>query len=51
MLVGAEAEMKELCGDLHAVAPQFFNGDKHAGDFAAFEYAIEEEQLPQFLGV
>ncbi|XP_008300411.1 SH3 domain-binding glutamic acid-rich-like protein 3 [Stegastes partitus] len=41
--------MRKICGDPTALPPQLSNGDVYCGDFAAFENAIEEERLNEFL--
>lgn len=42
-------KMRELVGNEEALAPQIANGDEYCGDFEAFEAAIEEETLAEFL--
>ncbi|XP_072218022.1 SH3 domain-binding glutamic acid-rich-like protein 3 [Leuresthes tenuis] len=41
--------MRQRAGDPTALPPQLCNGDAYCGDFAAFENAIEMEQLEEFL--
>ncbi|CAJ1078190.1 SH3 domain-binding glutamic acid-rich-like protein 3 [Xyrichtys novacula] len=41
--------MRSVAGNPSALAPQISNGDIYCGDFAAFENAIEMEELEQFL--
>ncbi|XP_036003386.1 SH3 domain-binding glutamic acid-rich-like protein 3 [Fundulus heteroclitus] len=41
--------MRKMAGNAKALPPQIFNGDVYCGDFAAFENAIEMEQLEKFL--
>ncbi|XP_061602333.1 SH3 domain-binding glutamic acid-rich-like protein 3 [Cololabis saira] len=43
--------MRKRAGDKTALPPQICNGDVYCGDFAAFENAIEMEQLEKFLRV
>ncbi|XP_020621098.1 SH3 domain-binding glutamic acid-rich-like protein 3 [Orbicella faveolata] len=42
-------KMRQLAGNEEALAPQIANGDEYCGDFEAFEAAIEEETLEEFL--
>ena len=42
-------KMRELVGDDKALPPQICNGETYCGDFAAFEDAIESEELKSFL--
>jgi len=41
--------MRKMAGNPTALPPQICNGDVYCGDFAAFENAIEMEQLEAFL--
>ncbi|XP_023154228.1 SH3 domain-binding glutamic acid-rich-like protein 3 [Amphiprion ocellaris] len=41
--------MRRICGNPTALPPQLAHGDVYCGDFAAFENAIEEERLEEFL--
>ncbi|KAM4712635.1 SH3 domain-binding glutamic acid-rich-like protein 3 [Anableps anableps] len=41
--------MRKKAGNPSALPPQIFNGDVYCGDFAAFENAIEMEDLEKFL--
>ncbi|XP_042246317.1 SH3 domain-binding glutamic acid-rich-like protein 3 [Thunnus thynnus] len=43
--------MRKRAGNPTALPPQICNGDVYCGDFAAFENAIEMEQLEAFLKV
>nr|XP_020494542.1 SH3 domain-binding glutamic acid-rich-like protein 3 isoform X1 [Labrus bergylta] len=48
---GSDAKdlMRKKAGDPTALAPQICNGDNYCGDIDAFENAIENEQLEEFL--
>uniref|UniRef100_A0A8C6U7S1 SH3 domain-binding glutamic acid-rich-like protein n=1 Tax=Neogobius melanostomus TaxID=47308 RepID=A0A8C6U7S1_9GOBI len=41
--------MRRIAGDPKALPPQICNGAVYCGDFAAFESAIEAENLEAFL--
>ncbi|XP_023275901.1 SH3 domain-binding glutamic acid-rich-like protein 3 [Seriola lalandi dorsalis] len=41
--------MRKRAGNPKALPPQLCNGDIYCGDIAAFENAIEMEQLEEFL--
>ncbi|XP_041814943.1 SH3 domain-binding glutamic acid-rich-like protein 3 [Chelmon rostratus] len=41
--------MRKIAGNPTALPPQICNGDVYCGDFAAFENAVEMEDLEQFL--
>uniref|UniRef100_A0A3Q2DA66 SH3 domain-binding glutamic acid-rich-like protein 3 n=2 Tax=Cyprinodon variegatus TaxID=28743 RepID=A0A3Q2DA66_CYPVA len=41
--------MRKIAGNPTALPPQICNGDQYCGDFAAFENAVELNQLEQFL--
>ncbi|XP_037541343.1 SH3 domain-binding glutamic acid-rich-like protein 3 [Nematolebias whitei] len=41
--------MRKKAGNPTAMPPQICNGDVYCGDFAAFENAIEDNQLEEFL--
>ncbi|XP_074471006.1 SH3 domain-binding glutamic acid-rich-like protein 3 [Sebastes fasciatus] len=41
--------MRDLVGDPKALPPQIFNGDVHCGDFAAFDLAVEDGKINEFL--
>ncbi|XP_034555694.1 SH3 domain-binding glutamic acid-rich-like protein 3 [Notolabrus celidotus] len=41
--------MRQIAGNQTALPPQISNGNDYCGDFAAFENAIEMEELEQFL--
>lgn len=43
--------MRKIAGNPTALPPQICNGDVYCGDSAAFEEAIEMEQLESFLKV
>lgn len=42
-------KMRELMGDETALPPQIFVGESHLGDYDAFDAAVEEERLDEFL--
>ncbi|XP_076813022.1 SH3 domain-binding glutamic acid-rich-like protein 3 [Clavelina lepadiformis] len=42
-------EMREIAGDPKALPPQLANGKDYLGDFAAFDEAVENETLEEFL--
>ncbi|XP_064599126.1 SH3 domain-binding glutamic acid-rich-like protein 3 [Liolophura sinensis] len=42
-------KMRELCGLPTALPPQIFNGDQYCGDYQAFDDAVEEGTLMEFL--
>ncbi|XP_020366904.1 SH3 domain-binding glutamic acid-rich-like protein 3 [Rhincodon typus] len=42
-------EMRQKVGDPKAMAPQIFNGDQYCGDFEAFDKAVEEKKIKEFL--
>ncbi|XP_030260235.1 SH3 domain-binding glutamic acid-rich-like protein 3 [Sparus aurata] len=44
-----KALMREIAGDQKALPPQIANGAVYCGDFAAFENAVEAEELEKFL--
>ena len=44
-----KAKMREISGNPQAVPPQLCNGNQYCGDFQAFEDALEDESLEQFL--
>ncbi|XP_060908221.1 SH3 domain-binding glutamic acid-rich-like protein 3 [Labrus mixtus] len=48
---GSDAKdlMREKAGDPTALAPQICNGGNYCGDIDAFENAVENEQLEEFL--
>jgi len=41
--------MRELAGNPKCLPPQIANGDQYCGDFAAFDEAVEMENLNEFL--
>ncbi|XP_017282751.1 SH3 domain-binding glutamic acid-rich-like protein 3 [Kryptolebias marmoratus] len=41
--------MRKIAGDPSALPPQLCNGDTYCGDYDAFEQAVEEERLEEFL--
>jgi glutaredoxin-related protein len=45
----AKKKMREIAGNPTALPPQLCNGDQYCGGFAAFEEAVEAEELNQFL--
>lgn len=42
-------KMREIVGDPKALPPQITNDDVYCGDFEAFELALENETLNEFL--
>ncbi|XP_072022290.1 SH3 domain-binding glutamic acid-rich-like protein 3 [Amphiura filiformis] len=44
-----KAKMREVAGNDKALPPQLTNDDTYCGDFAAFEEAVENETLEEFL--
>ncbi|XP_066914701.1 SH3 domain-binding glutamic acid-rich-like protein 3 [Clytia hemisphaerica] len=44
-----KAKMREIAGDPKALPPQVANGDQYCGDYGAFDAAVEEETLNEFL--
>ncbi|XP_036941417.1 SH3 domain-binding glutamic acid-rich-like protein 3 isoform X2 [Acanthopagrus latus] len=44
-----KALMREIAGDQKALPPQIANGSVYCGDYAAFENAVEAEELEKFL--
>ncbi|KAK3747265.1 hypothetical protein QZH41_009619, partial [Actinostola sp. cb2023] len=42
-------KMREIIDNEKALPPQICNGDTYCGDYEAFEMAIEEESLEEFL--
>lgn len=42
-------EMRDKVGDPKALPPQLFNGDTYCGDFDAFDLAVEDEKINEFL--
>nr|XP_002123222.1 SH3 domain-binding glutamic acid-rich-like protein 3 [Ciona intestinalis] len=45
----AKKQMREIVGNPKALPPQLCNGDHYCGDYNAFEAAVEEETLAEFL--
>ncbi|XP_073348356.1 SH3 domain-binding glutamic acid-rich-like protein 3 [Pagrus major] len=45
----SKALMREIAGDKTALPPQIANGNVYCGDYAAFEAAVEAEELEKFL--
>merc|ERR1711997_723925 len=45
----ASAKKKE--GQRHALPPQIFNGEKYCGDYDDFDFANEDDELEEFLGI
>ncbi|XP_033635207.1 SH3 domain-binding glutamic acid-rich-like protein 3 [Asterias rubens] len=45
----AKHKMRELLNNPKALPPQIFNDDVHCGDFDAFDAAVENETLDEFL--
>ena len=46
---GAKERMRELMGDPKAIPPQIFNGDQYCGNYEAFDDAVEDDELEEFL--
>ncbi|XP_013408696.1 SH3 domain-binding glutamic acid-rich-like protein 3 isoform X3 [Lingula anatina] len=44
----AKKFMRESAGE-KSIPPQLFNGEEYLGDYAAFEKAVEDERLMDFL--
>ncbi|XP_787111.1 SH3 domain-binding glutamic acid-rich-like protein 3 [Strongylocentrotus purpuratus] len=44
-----KVKMREIVGDPKALPPQICNGETYCGDYAAFEIAVEEEDIEGFL--
>ncbi|GFN76999.1 Sh3 domain-binding glutamic acid-rich-like protein [Plakobranchus ocellatus] len=42
-------KMRQVVGDPTALAPQIVNGDVYCGNFEAFDEAVENEEIEQFL--
>ncbi|GFN77001.1 Sh3 domain-binding glutamic acid-rich-like protein [Plakobranchus ocellatus] len=42
-------KMREVVGNPTALAPQIANGDVYCGDFEAFQEAVENKALKEFL--
>ncbi|XP_029966597.1 SH3 domain-binding glutamic acid-rich-like protein 3 [Salarias fasciatus] len=42
-------KMRKLASDKTALPPQICNGDSYCGDYAAFDAAVDNEQLKSFL--
>ena len=47
--VDAKNKMREGSGNQQALPPQIFNDDIFCGDYDAFEEAVENESLNEFL--
>lgn len=45
----AKLSMRRIADDSKALPPQICNGDSYCGDFAAFDHAVEHEELEKFL--
>jgi len=45
----AKQRMRDLSGNPKALPPQIFNEDQYCGDFEAFDNAIEDDNLEEFL--
>ncbi|RUS90928.1 hypothetical protein EGW08_001325 [Elysia chlorotica] len=43
--------MRDIVGKPDALAPQIANGEDYCGDFAAFDEAVEDKRLKEFLKV
>jgi len=46
-----KTKMREAAGDPAAMPPMFLNGDDFLGDFEAFDLAVEDGQLNDFLRI
>ncbi|BFZ23060.1 hypothetical protein BsWGS_26099 [Bradybaena similaris] len=44
-------KMREIVGDPHALAPQIAKGNKYCGSYDAFEEAVENKTLKEFLNL
>ncbi|XP_065057915.1 SH3 domain-binding glutamic acid-rich-like protein 3 [Rhopilema esculentum] len=44
-----KTKMREIVGDDTALPPQIINDGNYCGDFEAFDAAVENEELEQFL--
>ena len=45
----AKKKMRDLSGNPKALPPQIFNDDQYCGGFEAFDNALEDERLEEFL--
>ncbi|XP_072018198.1 SH3 domain-binding glutamic acid-rich-like protein 3 [Amphiura filiformis] len=45
----SKGKMREVAGNDKALPPQFANNDTYCGDIAAFEEAVENETVEEFL--
>lgn len=45
----AKDKMRNIVGDPKALPPQICNGETYCGDYAAFDNAVEEEDIEGFL--
>ncbi|CAG5128299.1 unnamed protein product [Candidula unifasciata] len=43
------SRMRDIVGDSHALAPQIVNGDNYCGNYEAFDEAVENKTLKEFL--
>lgn len=47
----AKERMRQLSSNPTALPPQLANGDSYCGDYEAFEAAVEEERINEFLKI
>ncbi|XP_030850848.1 SH3 domain-binding glutamic acid-rich-like protein 3 [Strongylocentrotus purpuratus] len=45
----AKQKMRDIVGDPKALPPQICNGETYCGDYAAFDNAVEAEDIESFL--